>query len=153
MGYLFISTDWLEKWMAETEFCSNWIYTRISSRHINFPFQIFLWNKSKKKIGGKWHKKTELHELSRKQQTTCGHSWAKSEYPCALFSLLKLFTTHLRPLTTLCETFWKHCGKRRKCWLPAFSPFPTMVSTLPKTKFNFCHIYFVVCRVFQIGPV
>ena len=25
--------------------------------------------------------------------------------------------------------FWKctkHCGKRRKCWLPAFSPFPTM---------------------------
>ena len=20
----------------------------------------------------------------------------------------------------------KHCGKRRKCWLPAFSPFPTM---------------------------
>ena len=23
----------------------------------------------------------------------------------------------------------KHCGKRRKCWLPAFSPFPTMFST------------------------
>ena len=22
----------------------------------------------------------------------------------------------------------KHCGKRRKCWLPAFSPFPTMFS-------------------------
>ena len=22
----------------------------------------------------------------------------------------------------------KHCGKRRKCWLPAFSPFPTMYS-------------------------
>ena len=21
-----------------------------------------------------------------------------------------------------------HCGKRRKCWLPAFSPFPTMFS-------------------------
>ena len=20
----------------------------------------------------------------------------------------------------------KHCGKRRKCWLPAFYPFPTM---------------------------
>ena len=20
----------------------------------------------------------------------------------------------------------KHCGKRRKCWLPTFSPFPTM---------------------------
>ena len=22
----------------------------------------------------------------------------------------------------------KHCGKRCKCWLPAFSPFPTMFS-------------------------
>ena len=22
----------------------------------------------------------------------------------------------------------KHCGKRRKCWLPAFSPFPTIFS-------------------------
>ena len=22
----------------------------------------------------------------------------------------------------------KHCGKRRKCWLPAFYPFPTMYS-------------------------
>ena len=27
----------------------------------------------------------------------------------------------------LCEGR-KHCGKRRKCWLPAFSPFPTMFS-------------------------
>ena len=22
----------------------------------------------------------------------------------------------------------KHCGRRRKCWLPSFSPFPTMFS-------------------------
>ena len=22
----------------------------------------------------------------------------------------------------------KHCGKMRKCWLPAFSPFPTIFS-------------------------
>ena len=35
------------------------------------------------------------------------------------------------------EAFWKHCGKRRKCWSPAFSPFPTMFSTLPKSNFNF----------------
>ena len=27
----------------------------------------------------------------------------------------------------------KHCGKRRKCWLPAFSPFPTLFS---KTFFS-----------------
>ena len=26
------------------------------------------------------------------------------------------------------EQHRKHCGKRRKCWLPAFSPFPTMFS-------------------------
>ena len=24
------------------------------------------------------------------------------------------------------KSFWKHCGKRRKCWWPAFSPFSTM---------------------------
>ena len=35
------------------------------------------------------------------------------------------------------EAFWKHCGKRRKCWKPAFSPFPTMLSTLPKANFKF----------------
>ena len=26
----------------------------------------------------------------------------------------------------------KHCGKMRKCWSPAFSPFPAMFSTNPK---------------------
>ena len=30
--------------------------------------------------------------------------------------------------------FGKYCGKRRKCLLPAFSPFPTMFSTLSKTE-------------------
>ena len=29
------------------------------------------------------------------------------------------------------KTFGKHYGKRRKCWSPAFSPFPIMFSTLP----------------------
>ena len=24
------------------------------------------------------------------------------------------------------ETFGKHCGKRRKCWYPVSSPFPSM---------------------------
>ena len=32
------------------------------------------------------------------------------------------------------RAFGKHCGKRRKCWLPAFSPFPTMFSFLSKTE-------------------
>ena len=35
------------------------------------------------------------------------------------------------------EAVCKHCGKRRKCGKPAFSAFPTMFSTLPKTNFNF----------------
>ena len=32
------------------------------------------------------------------------------------------------------EAFGKHCGKRRKCWKPAFSPFPTVFSTLEQSK-------------------
>ena len=28
------------------------------------------------------------------------------------------------------EAFGKHRWKRRKCWIPAFSPFPTILSTL-----------------------
>ena len=32
------------------------------------------------------------------------------------------------------EAFRKHCGKRRKCWLPTFSPFPTIFSTLSKIE-------------------
>ena len=35
------------------------------------------------------------------------------------------------------EAYRKHCGKRRKCWLPAFSSFPAMFSTLHKTNFKF----------------
>ena len=32
------------------------------------------------------------------------------------------------------EGFGKHCWKRRKCWLPAFSPFPTVFSALSKRE-------------------
>ena len=32
------------------------------------------------------------------------------------------------------EILSKHCGKRRKCWKPAFSPILTIFSTLSKTK-------------------
>ena len=44
-----------------------------------------------------------------------------------------IFTFH----DTKKESFWKHCGKRRKCWLPAFPPFPTMFSTHSITNFDF----------------
>ena len=36
------------------------------------------------------------------------------------------------------EAFGKQRGKRRKCWYPAFSPFPTMFATLPKESHLIC---------------
>ena len=61
----------------------------------------------------------------------------------------------------------KHCGKRRKCWLPAFSPFPTMflkdfcseslkvgISWLELTKTEiFSLLIFDFCKCFKFGPV
>ena len=36
---------------------------------------------------------------------------------------------NVTPKIEICfEKGRKHCEKRRKCWLPAFSPFPTMFS-------------------------
>ena len=36
------------------------------------------------------------------------------------------------------KDFGKHCWKRRKCWIPAFSPFPTMLSILAQTTQYSC---------------
>ena len=50
----------------------------------------------------------------------------------------KPFITQSRVLMTLKKkAFRKHCGKRRKCWQPAFSPFHTMFSTHPEKNFCF----------------
>ena len=43
---------------------------------------------------------------------------------------LSLYLTMATVKDTEKETFGKHCWKRRKCWIPAFSPFPMMLSTL-----------------------
>ena len=53
------------------------------------------------------------------------------------------------------EAFGKHCGKRRKCWLPAFSPFSTMYSTLLSDKKYqiLSYISFVQCKPFQFEEV
>ena len=37
-------------------------------------------------------------------------------------------TTVAEMMISLSDRVEKHCGKRRKCWLPAFSPFGTMFS-------------------------
>ena len=43
----------------------------------------------------------------------------------------------------------ENSGKRRKCWLPAFSPFPTMFSNPIKDKFrHLSHIQIVICKSF-----
>ena len=44
------------------------------------------------------------------------------------------------------RAFWKQCWKRRKCWLPAFSPFHTMFSTALST--SRVHIYHPFLRMF-----
>ena len=44
---------------------------------------------------------------------------------------------------TLKKAFENIVGKKRKCWLPAFSCFPTIFSTIPETNFephSFCHL-------------
>ena len=49
------------------------------------------------------------------------------------------------------EAFWKHCRKRRKCWKPALSSFPTRFSILPKNKFQYsCNIYLAVWSAFNL---
>ena len=47
--------------------------------------------------------------------------------------------------------FWKHFGKRRKCWLPAFSPFPKMISILSETNFILTsHIFFSCAKALNL---
>ena len=48
------------------------------------------------------------------------------------------------------KTFENIVGKREK---GAFSPFPTMFSADPKTKFSFWFAIFVVCKCFPVGEV
>ena len=43
---------------------------------------------------------------------------------------LSLYLTMATVKDTEKEAFGKHCWKRRKCYIPAFSPFPKMLSTL-----------------------
>ena len=41
---------------------------------------------------------------------------------------------------------WKHCGKERKCWLPAFSPFHTIFSSTGHRPASLCHDLLSVLR-------
>ena len=48
--------------------------------------------------------------------------------------ILQTTTTYDTPKE---NAYFKHCGKSRKCWLAAFSPFPTMFSAQWKTNLVF----------------
>ena len=66
--------------------------------------------------------------------------------------LINPFTTQSQVLTTLKQKpfFFKHYGKRRKCWLPAFSPFPPNIFYQHQKEFLFwSDIYFLICKCLQ----
>ena len=64
--------------------------------------------------------------------------------------------THFHTILTCLgkKPFSKHRGKRRKCWLPAFYPFPTMFSTLSKT-YIIIYVTFILssANVFNLDKV
>ena len=47
---------------------------------------------------------------------------------CTLIQLKEISRWQIKCCSNDRDCLRKHCGKRRKCWLPAFSPFPTMFS-------------------------
>ena len=61
-----------------------------------------------------------------------------SEYETDTLILYHIFPTFNDPDK---EDFRKHCGKRRKCWEPAISPFPTMFSEYETDTLILHHIF------------
>ena len=48
------------------------------------------------------------------------------------------------------EDFWKHTGKKRKCWKLALVLLPRMFSIVVKSRYNHLeYIEFLVCKCFQ----
>ena len=75
---------------------------------------------------------------------------------------IALYHTIMTFNTSVEEAFWKHCEKRRKCWLwekekmlvTSIFSFAHSVFFPSLNKFQFfSHIYFVVCQYFQFEPI
>ena len=82
------------------------------NREFKFGYQDFLLcQKSFLKVSSKWL----LKNKSDNGKLLLGKTYSGERFR-AILALLFLMKGR------------KHCGKRRKCWLPAFSPFPTRVS-------------------------
>ena len=58
-------------------------------------------------------------------------------------------------MTLMRNACQKHCGKRRKCWKPAFSPFLTVFSSRSKTvgAFKICHSAFSLAKYIVLSSV
>ena len=65
-----------------------------------------------------------------------------------MFNTLTLYHTVPAFSHPIEKAFSKQGGLRRKCWLPAFSPFPTMFSA--HLKKNFRRAYFDVCKCLNV---
>ena len=66
--------------------------------------------------------------------TFCFESWFSKLLKTAVSFPISLYHTIMNFNNPKEDDFWKHCWKRRKCWKPAFSPFPTKFSTIHKTN-------------------
>ena len=64
-------------------------------------------------------------EVDKKQENTF-NSLPNDNSKLTVFAEDKLNVAVM--MISLIDRVEKHCAKRRKCWLPAFSPFPTVFS-------------------------
>ena len=90
------------------------------------------------------------------------HSKSRILIPLPLIIHLTLYHTIPTFNDPETEGFSKHFGERRKCWYPAFSPFPTTFSILLKPNLNFSFIFILwsanvfslnQCKILSFGRV
>ena len=86
-----------------------------------------MWEKEKMLVD--WHFLTPP-PLQKKHNKSLKLCRCRNAFELNLYHL-----THYHTIPTFNEEgFGKHSGKRRKCWIPAFSPFPTVFSTLSRRE-------------------
>ena len=85
----------------------------------------------------RWHAQAPTQHTCSRQKWLHQRSFSTG---MSLYLLHKISHLTIKSLNN-CEeeVSRKHCGKRRKCWYLAFSPFPTLFSTSPKV------IILVIC--------
>ena len=112
-------------------------------------------------IWRKWQKVIQTGRNHTGKRRNCS-LWANFSFSHSVFktlvsqggqkvSLCQSGLTHYHTIPTFndpkVEGFGKHCGKRRKCWEPAFSPFSHSVFyPIKERNHHFKRIKFVVCK-------